>query len=104
MPAEGGLDGRLRRIEEIVAALDSDEIDLDEALALFEEGVGHLRRARRILESAELKVEELIGPEGEEAREFGAPGHGDRSDGGRNDGGRSDGDRNDGDRNGGDRD
>ncbi len=109
MPAEGGLDGRLRRIEEIVAALDSDEIDLDEALALFEEGVGHLRRARRILESAELKVEELIGPEGEEAREFGAPGHrppgrGDRSDGDRNDGDRSDGDRNDGDRNGGDRD
>ena len=83
MPAEGGLDRRLKRIEEIVASLDSDEVDLDEALTLFEEGVGHLRRAQQILESAELKVEELIGPEGEEAREFEAPDQGERDDGDR---------------------
>ncbi len=81
MPNEGGLDGRLRRIEEIVAAMDSDSLDLDEALALFEEGVGHLRSAERLLSKAELKVEELIGREGEEAREFEAPDQGDRDDG-----------------------
>lgn len=83
MPNEGGLDGRLRRIEEIVAAMDSDSLDLDEALALFEEGVGHLRSAERLLRKAELKVEELIGREGEEAREFEAPDQGDRDDGDR---------------------
>ncbi len=83
MPAEGGLDRRLRRIEEIVASLDSDSVDLDEALALFEEGVGHLRRAQQILRTAELKVEELIGAQGEEAREFEAPDQGDRDDGDR---------------------
>ncbi|MDE2980221.1 MAG: exodeoxyribonuclease VII small subunit [Gemmatimonadota bacterium] len=83
MPAEGGLDRRLRRIEEIVAALDSDSVDLDEALALFEEGVAHLRRAQQILETAELKVEELIGAQGDEVREFEAPDQGDRDDGDR---------------------
>lgn len=83
MPSEGGLDARLRRIEEIVAAMDSDSLDLDEALALFEEGVGHLRSAERFLRKAELKVEELIGREGEKTREFEAPGQGDRDDGDR---------------------
>lgn len=70
MPDEVGLDGRLRRIEEIVAALDSDSLELDEALALFEEGVAHLARAREILARTELRVEELIGAEGGELREL----------------------------------
>ena len=83
MPTDGGLDRRLKRIEEIVASLDSDAVDLDEALALFEEGVGHLRHAQRILETAELRVEELIGAEGDEAREFEAPDQGDHDDGDR---------------------
>lgn len=83
VPSEGGLDGRLKRIEDIVASLDSDEVDLDEALALFEEGVRHLRRAQQILEMAELKVEELIGTQGDEVREFEAPDQGDRDDGDR---------------------
>lgn len=55
------LEARLRRLEEIVTALESDGVELDRALALFEEGVGHLRRAERTLAEAELKVEELIG-------------------------------------------
>ena len=66
-----GLDARLKRIEEIVAALDSDALDLDEALAVFEEGVAHLARAREILARTQLRVEELIGPEGNEVRELG---------------------------------
>lgn len=55
------LEARLRRLEEIVAALEADGVPLDRALALFEEGVGHVRRAERLLSEAELKVEELIG-------------------------------------------
>ena len=69
MAGEPGLDGRLRRIEEIVAALDSDTLDLDEALSLFEEGVAHLARAREILARTELRVEELIGAQSDEVRE-----------------------------------
>lgn len=70
MPGEPGLDGRLQRIEEIVAALDSDTLELDDALALFEEGVGHLARAREILARTELRVDELIGAEGDDVREL----------------------------------
>ena len=64
MESDAGLDRRLERIEEIVRLLDSDSLGLDEALALFEEGVGHIRRAREVLARTELRVEELIGEEG----------------------------------------
>ena len=70
MARDIGLDARLKRIEEIVAALDSDTLDLDEALALFEEGVNHLGRARDMLARTELRVEELIGPEGDAVEEM----------------------------------
>jgi len=64
---EPGLEKRLERLEEIVTALEADEVELDRALALFEEGVRHVRAAEKILSEAELQVEELLG-EGEEAR------------------------------------
>jgi len=55
------LESRLRRLEEIVSALEADDLDLERALALFEEGVGHVRQAERILARTELRVEELLG-------------------------------------------
>ena len=70
---DSGLDARLKRIEKIVAALDSDTLDLDEALALFEEGVAHLGHAREMLGKTELRVEELIGPEGDAVEEMNVP-------------------------------
>jgi exodeoxyribonuclease VII small subunit len=51
---------QLKRLEEIVAELESDEIELDKALALFEEGVKHLRAATDALAKAETKVQRLI--------------------------------------------
>lgn len=54
------LEGRLRRLEEIMGQLEADEVDLEKALALFEEGVGHVRAAERILAETELRVEELL--------------------------------------------
>lgn len=54
------LEGRLARLEEILARMESEEIELEEALGLFEEGVGHVREAERILSETELKVEELL--------------------------------------------
>jgi len=61
--AEGlpSLEVRLRRLEEIVSALEADDVALERALALFEEGVGHVREAERILARTELRVEELLG-------------------------------------------
>lgn len=50
----------LTELEEIVRALDREEMRLDEALELFRDGVGHLRTANRLLDEAEGQVEELI--------------------------------------------
>ncbi|MEJ2217994.1 MAG: exodeoxyribonuclease VII small subunit [Gemmatimonadota bacterium] len=54
------LEARLVRLEAIVDALEGDELELEAALALFEEGVGHLRGARDILKQTELRVEKLL--------------------------------------------
>lgn len=59
-PEEGSLEARLRRLEEILARMDSDDVALEEALKLFEEGVAHVREAERVLSETELRVEELL--------------------------------------------
>lgn len=59
-PRTPGLEDRLRRLEEILAILEADEIELEMSLALFEEGVGHIREAERILSVATLRVEEVL--------------------------------------------
>lgn len=55
-----GFEAALGELEEIVSRLDRDELELDEALELFEEGVAHLRTASRLLDEARGVVEELI--------------------------------------------
>jgi len=57
------LEERLKRLEEIVRSLEAADLDMEGALTLFEEGVEHLRGAEATLRVAELKVEELLGPE-----------------------------------------
>lgn len=61
MTDEPTLEERLRRLEEIVAAMEGGEVDLDRGLALFEEGITHIRSAEKLLADAELRIEELIG-------------------------------------------
>lgn len=62
---EPGLEDRLKRLDDIVASLEADDLELERALELFEEGVGHVRKAEGLLAEAELKVQELLG-DGEE--------------------------------------
>jgi exodeoxyribonuclease VII small subunit len=50
----------LTRLEEIVRKLEADEVELDAALALFEEGVARLRAARDRLTQATLKVQAVL--------------------------------------------
>lgn len=59
------LESRLRRLEAIVGQLETEELELDRALALFEEGVAHVREAEKVLAAAELRVEELLGENGD---------------------------------------
>lgn len=50
----------LSELEAIVRALESEDLELDQALSLFERGVRRLRLATRLLDDAEGRVEELI--------------------------------------------
>jgi exodeoxyribonuclease VII small subunit len=50
----------LNRLEEIVRKLEVEDIELDAALALFEEGVARLRAARERLGAAEVKVQTVL--------------------------------------------
>lgn len=58
--APGGFAEDLERLEQIVRRLEAEELDLDEALRLFEEGVQRLRAARERLGAAELRVRQVI--------------------------------------------
>ncbi len=51
---------QLERLEEIVRRLEGQELDLDDALKLFEEGVERLREARDRLTAAEAKVKQVL--------------------------------------------
>jgi exodeoxyribonuclease VII small subunit len=50
----------LTRLEEIVRRLEADDVELDAALALFEDGVARLRAARERLAAADLKVQVVL--------------------------------------------
>lgn len=54
------LEERLARLDAIVARLERDEIELEDALALFEEGIVHLRAAEQVLRQSELRIERLL--------------------------------------------
>jgi len=49
----------MKRLEEIVAALEAGGTDLDETLKLFEEGSNLLKECQKELASAEGKIETL---------------------------------------------
>jgi exodeoxyribonuclease VII small subunit len=50
----------LRRLETIVEQLDSDTVELNDALKLFEDGIALLRQASDELAVAESRVKVLI--------------------------------------------
>jgi exodeoxyribonuclease VII small subunit len=58
----------LARLEEIVRRLEADDVELDAALTLFEEGVARLRAARERLAAADLKVQSVLEGAGGELR------------------------------------
>ncbi len=50
----------LTRLEEIVRVLERNDLDLEEALRLFEEGIGHLRTAGSALKTGDARVQQLV--------------------------------------------
>jgi len=59
-PEQTSFARQLERLEEIVRRLEAEDLDLDEALKLFEEGVDRLRQARERLTVAEAKVKQVL--------------------------------------------
>jgi len=51
----------MAQLERIVSALEGEELDLDQALHLFESGVQHLRTASRLLNEVRGRIEEGLG-------------------------------------------
>ncbi|HWA71506.1 MAG TPA: exodeoxyribonuclease VII small subunit [Polyangiaceae bacterium] len=61
-PAEAqSFEVSLSRLGEIVEQLEGGELPLEDSLRLFEEGVSLARAAQTRLDSAERRVEELLG-------------------------------------------
>ena len=60
-PAEDmPLGARIHRLQRIAADLDREDIELEDAMRLFEEGVAHLRAAEALVKDAELRIERLL--------------------------------------------
>jgi exodeoxyribonuclease VII small subunit len=59
-PGAPSIAAELDRLEQIVRALEADDLDLDAALRLFEEGVARLRSARARLATAQLRVRGVL--------------------------------------------
>ncbi len=51
----------MNKLEETVKKLENPETTLDDAMALFEEGVKLSRTCQQLLNEAELKVTQIIG-------------------------------------------
>ena len=60
MAAHPDFGKELERLEAIVRQLETPDLDLDQALKLFEEGVERLRSARDRLNAAQAKVKQVI--------------------------------------------
>ena len=50
---------KMNRLDEIVQALEKDEVPLEKSLGLYKQGIELSRECERILKDAELKVETL---------------------------------------------
>lgn len=51
---------KMKRLEQIVEQLESDALDLEKAVALFEQGVVLTKQCNQMLRDAEKKVEILL--------------------------------------------
>jgi exodeoxyribonuclease VII small subunit len=54
------LGARIHRLQRIVADLEREDIELEDAMQLFEEGVTHLRAAETLVARTELRIERLL--------------------------------------------
>jgi exodeoxyribonuclease VII small subunit len=59
------LEQALARLDAVVSGLERENLELDEALRLFEEGIAQVRHAQSIIAAAELRIERLVEERGQ---------------------------------------
>jgi exodeoxyribonuclease VII small subunit len=60
VPREPSFEEALAKLEQVVSRLEEGSVPLEEAIRLFEEGMGQSALCRRLLDEAERKVEVLL--------------------------------------------
>jgi len=60
-PSSTSFEDGIKRLSEIVQTLERGDLPLEESLRLFEEGVSLSRASQEKLDSAQKRVEELLG-------------------------------------------
>lgn len=55
----------IKRLEQVVRELETGDLPLDQALALFQEGVMLTRHCGELLDTAEARIEKLLEQNGE---------------------------------------
>jgi exodeoxyribonuclease VII small subunit len=60
-PRDLSYEDAIKRLSEIVQRLERGDLPLEESLLLFEEGIGLSRASQEKLDSAQKRVEELLG-------------------------------------------
>jgi exodeoxyribonuclease VII small subunit len=62
--ADLGFDAVVTKLRTVVERLEAGQLGLEEALAIYEEGVTLTRRGHQLLDAAEKKVELLVSTQG----------------------------------------
>lgn len=57
-------EGKVKRLEEIVSKIEASDVELEDSITLFEEGVALSKDCQDLLDKAELKVKVLISENG----------------------------------------
>ncbi len=57
---ESGYEQTVKRLEEVIKALENENLDLDQSMKLYEEGAELYQKARKMLSSREEKALEII--------------------------------------------
>lgn len=60
MPVKLDLEKALRRLEEIAQSLEREELELEEALRLFDEGMDLIRAAEKVLSESEGRLQQIL--------------------------------------------
>ncbi|MGD9806944.1 MAG: exodeoxyribonuclease VII small subunit [Deferribacterales bacterium] len=64
--SEGNFEKKIKNLEEIVEKLESGELDIEETLGLFQDGMKLGKDCRKMLDEIEDKVNKVLSAEGGE--------------------------------------